>query len=165
METLVLRSCGRLSSLAWLWLGLGFGLPFIAVGLQPGGKIINLFIGTPLLIFFFGLALWDLGHSQVLTLDRTTGTGLLLRGHYHQREKLAFSFKDVSRLVLAKSKAFAGGKDTSIRTYHDLRIELKDGRALSMPLPSRKDPRTAAFQASVVLQVPLEHETQGGFAP
>jgi hypothetical protein len=141
------------------------GGPFLAVGLAPGGKPINLVFGIPVMAFFFGLALWDLGHSDALILDTPARRGLYLRAWYHRRERVEFSLKDVVRLVLVASHVSTGGKSNAPTTFYDLRLELRDGRRLTLSLPRSAEPDDAALRAGRALGLRVEHESVSGFGP
>ena len=165
MERVVVRSDGRLSSLGWMALAVCLGFPFIAVGLEPGGKTINLAIGIPVFAFLFALALWDLGMIDHLTLDTLSGRGLLLRGRYHRRDQVEFSLKEVSRVVLVMSHVATGGKSNPPAAFYDLRFELRDGRSFSVALPRRLYPEEEAFRVGRALGLRVEHEGRNGVAP
>jgi len=161
----VFHSHGRASSLGWLLLGVVFGGSFLAAGFAPGGKPINFFIGGPILLFFFGLALWDLGRSDVLLVDRPAGRALLLRGRFHRRERVAFGLKDVERLVLVTSTVHTGGKSSSRTNFFDLLIRLRDGRALTLPLRHGLDPEREAREVGYALGRKVEREEVAGHGP
>ena len=165
MTRVVLRSHGRTASLGWLALGLLFGAPLLAVGLQPGGKPINLVVGIPVFGGFLGLAFWDLGRSDVLVLDVDRRRGLFHAGWFHRRSEVEFGFDDVLRLVLVRSLVTTGGKSSSHAMYFDLRLELRDRRALVLPLGRRHDADDLAVRAARALGRRVDQETVAGHGP
>lgn len=164
MSRLVVRSGGRASSLGWLGLALVFGVPFIAVGLEPGTSKVNLLIGVPVFLFFVGLAFWDLGRSEALVLDRVRGRARFLRGWYHLKEGVEFDFVEASDLVLFVGWVGTGrGGQGGHPDRHDLRVELRDGRSITMELGS--DAEAAAVRVAGALGLPLRRETRRIAAP
>lgn len=170
MRPIVLRSHGRLSSLGWLTLGVLFSFPFLAVGLTPGGKIANLLVGIPVFAFFVGLAFWDLGRSDGLVFDLPRKRGFLVRGRYLRRERIDFDPREVARVVLVASWVGGGGggdQHTHAASvwFYDLRLELRDGHSLTLPLGTRRDAEELAVLAGRALGLRVDRETRGAAGP
>ena len=104
------------------------------------------------------------GQSDLLILDPAKGHGALLRRRYHRATRVDFALTDVSRLVLIASLVGNGGKHHSQTTFYDLKLELRDGRSLSLPLPRRPDPEDAALRAGRVLGLRVERVSRTGIA-
>lgn len=165
MGTVLLRSHGRTAGLGWLALGVCLGAPLVAVGLQPGGKPINLWIGVPVFGFFVVMAVWELGHSTALRLDPEHRRGLFRARWLHRRRQAGFGFEEVARLVLVRSTVTTSGRNTSTALYYDLRLELHGRPPLTPPLGRRHDAEDLAVRAGRALGLRVDQERLVGHGP
>ena len=74
--------------------------------------------------------------------------------------------QDVARVVFVSTQVTTGGaRFRSHATFRDLRLELRDGRSLILPLGRRRDAESVALRAGRTLQLAVHRETVRGGGP